>query len=227
MLKVGLIAEGPTDLAVLENILEGFIADDPVINFVQPKLRTDPGGWTLVFRALRDGEARKALQFNDVVVIQIDTDVCEDVGFDVQRRAGGNELSVAELVERVRERLVREMGSTAQGLEGKLFFAVAVDGIECWLLPLLFENEPTKAAKVTGCLAAANKKLDQLGRRRLCRADGTAKDVRAYEEASKDFRKQKALRGAAANTPSLGLFLENLAGLPANEPSENGDEEPA
>ena len=37
-----------------------------------------PGGWTLVFRSLAQGDHLEALARNDYVVIHIDTDVSED-----------------------------------------------------------------------------------------------------------------------------------------------------
>ena len=46
-----------------------------------------------------------ALQYNDYLVIHIDTDVQEEPGFDVPRREGGKELSVSERVDRVIARL--------------------------------------------------------------------------------------------------------------------------
>jgi hypothetical protein len=104
----GIIAEGLTDQYVIENILRGFFGgsgDDLVVNYVRPPLDATgraegagktgdkpPAGWTLVFKALRDGEHKKALQFNDHVIVQIDTDVCEEKGFDVPRRENGVEL---------------------------------------------------------------------------------------------------------------------------------------
>ena len=68
--------------------------EEPVVNHVQPPRDARPkgsgpapGGWTLVLRSLRAGDHRKALQLNDYVVVHIDTDVCEEPGYDVSRRA--------------------------------------------------------------------------------------------------------------------------------------------
>src|SRR5262249_54304232 len=157
-------AEGVTDQAVVENILHGFFGgdDDLVVNHVQPprdatpKGVPAPGGWTLVFRSLKAGDHKKALQLNDFVVVHIDTDVSEDPGFDVSHRAeDGRALRPEELIEQVKARLVAAMDAEFYARHAARFvFAIAVDAIECWLLPLLYEDEAAKKAKVTGCLEA-------------------------------------------------------------------------
>ena len=53
----GVIAEGPTDQTVIENILLGYFEeheDEIDVRFVQPPrpLSEDPAGWGLVFKSL-------------------------------------------------------------------------------------------------------------------------------------------------------------------------------
>lgn len=219
LLRFGVIAEGPSDQPVIENILLGFFQDEveePVINPVQPPLATasnpaPPGGWSLVFESLKRGEPQKALQFNDYLVIHIDTDVQEEPGFDVPRREGGDELSIPERVERIIARLVRDIDPEFFKTDGhRILFAVAVDSIECWLLPLLCKNK--KAGKTTGCLDAANHELRRTGRKGLSGADGT-KFPAAYDAASRGYLKRKTLMKHCGQNPSLKLFVERLDAL--------------
>ncbi len=93
MLKFGVIAEGPTDQIVIENILLGYFQDqedEPAIHPIQPPrpLTETPGGWGHVFKSLERKDYAGALQYNDYLVIHIDTDVQEQPGFDVPRRDG-------------------------------------------------------------------------------------------------------------------------------------------
>lgn len=118
MLSFGIIAEWPCDQQVIENVLLGYFqneAEEPAINFVQP-LPGAHGSWTLVFEALKRGGAQEALRHNKYVIIHIDTDVQEEPGFDVNRRERGGELSIPERVDRVIERLRKEIDALKNAL---------------------------------------------------------------------------------------------------------------
>ena len=227
MLTFGVIAEGLTDQLVIRNILLGFFQDEePVINPVQPLPATadapaPPGGWTLVFNSLKSGDPEKALQFNDYLIIQIDTDMQEELGFDVPKREGGKELSTPDRVVRVIDRLAKEIDEACYAAyRDRILFAVAVDTIECWLLPLLYNDK--KAAKTKGCLSAANaaiRKSDKKGG--LAARDGK-KFPDAYDRASRAYRKRKMLMEHRDRNPSLELFIQQLDALQnrltANQP---------
>jgi hypothetical protein len=90
------VAEGPTDHAVLQNILLGLFKEYGVesgdIRPVQPLLDEtgkqqvgSPGGWLQVFRWFEKKRYDEAFQFNDFIVVQIDTDVCEELGYDIKK----------------------------------------------------------------------------------------------------------------------------------------------
>jgi hypothetical protein len=215
MLTFGLIAEGPTDQVVIENILIGFFADDDVeldVRFIQPPRpwNEKTAGWGHVFKCLTLKRHEEALQFNDYVVIHIDTDVQEEGGFGVPRREEGRELSVSDRVDRVVERLKQNIdGSFYRDNADRFLFAIAVDTIECWLLPLLYRNN--KAGKTTGCLETANQALRKQDRKAL--SAGDPKFASAYEEASAEYRKNKLLKRLHGKNPSLQRFVAQLESL--------------
>lgn len=230
----GIIAEGITDQIVLENILCGYLGDqdeDPVVNYVQPPFDATsqgggfaPGGWSLVFKSLEAGDHRKALQSNNYIVIQIDTDVSEEKGFDVSRREDGRELTLEELVDRVVSRLKKAMGlDFCTKYQDCIIFAVAVNQMECWLLPL-FEND--KAEKITGCLKTMNDERSKRNKRPLSAQGqrGDRKEPRSYEDASRPYANRRTLMKVYARNPSLKLFIERLdamnlrAAIPPSEP---------
>jgi hypothetical protein len=215
MLTFGIIAEGPTDQTVIENLLLGYFEDqenEPVIQYIQPPrpLTQTPAGWGHVFKSLERKDYEGALQYNDYLVIQIDTDVQEEPGFNVPRREGGKELSVLERVTRVIEK-IKEFIDVAfyEANKHRILFAVTVDTIECWLLPLLFGNK--KAAKTTGCLESANQALRKADENAL--SAGENKFIRAYEKASRGYRKRKTLIKLGNKNPSLELFIKQLDDL--------------
>ena len=215
MLKFGIIAEGPTDQTVIENILLGYFEDqeeEPAINHIQPPrpLTETPAGWGHVFKSLEQKDHEEALQYNDYLVIHIDTDVQEEPGFDVPRRDGGKELSVSDRVDRVIARLKQDIDEGFyQANAHRILFAIAVDTIECWLLPLLYGDK--KAAKTTGCLESANRALRKTNQNAL--SAGENKFIHAYEKASSGYRKRKTLIELHDKNPSLGLFIKQLDAL--------------
>jgi len=215
VLRFAVIAEGVCDQRVIENIVLGFFQDEdeePILNPIQPPPMgsgspAPPAGWTLVLQSLRRGDAQQAMQFNDYVIIHIDTDVQEEAGFDVPRRKDGVELSVSDRVANVIARLTLEIDATFyEAYKGRLLFAIAVDSIECWLLPLLLKNK--KAEKTTGCLAAANKELRRANRKGLSSKDH--KFPAAYDDASREYLNRKTLVKLRDKNPSLALFIRQL-----------------
>ena len=197
MASFGIIAEGETDHPVISNILRGKFPDAEVRQ-VQPE-PGQPGGWTLVFDALRQGKHRAALQFNDYLVIQVDTDVCDDIGFDVTK----NQSTLASLIVAVRFRLIAAMGPGFDAYAHRVFFAVAVDSTECWLLPLLHTRKP-KSPKITGCEGTVNRLLRKANREPL------NKDPARYRDESAPYRKSKILQSKGRQDPSLAAFLDSL-----------------
>jgi hypothetical protein len=226
-----IVGEGITDQTVLRNVLFGFFESrepEPLIVFEQPPLDTTgaagmphpPGGWTLVVRYLRERKYLQALQLHCYVVIQIDTDIADDLG--VPRLAG---LGDEDFIELVVARLCSYIASEdLQAIRDRLLFAIGLDEIECWLLPLVFDRSEKKLReKVTGCLEAINHKLKTSKEQPLSTV-ANGKDPRRYERVSAPFRKRRKLDEAATN-PGLVRFLADLGTCILDEPE--GETSPA
>jgi len=216
MPSFGIIAEGVTDPIVLEAVLAGYFGDDdPDVAYIQPPVdATGRGpavrnaGWGMVFKHFETGEYAKALDYRDYLVVQIDTDVSEQKGYDVPWRDGARELPPEELVGRVVERLRRLVGDEAFAKhQRRLIFAVSVHSVECWLLPLLYTDN--KRGKITGCSEAANKALARAAKDKLSNAAGE-KFPRAYRDAARAFEKRSVVVGAAKHNASFAAFLAAL-----------------
>ncbi len=161
MVKFGFITEGLTDQIVIEYILSGYFdTDDLDINELQPirdetdKNRSENyGGWTLVFEYCKSDRFKQAFQFNDYIIIQIDTDVCEEKHYDVSKRnEDGKELEPVDLIHNVREKFKKELIGEEffNNNKEKIIFAISVHSIECWLLPLYFtDNRKAKIVNWT------------------------------------------------------------------------------
>ncbi len=214
MKTFALITEGTTDQAVIENILYGFLGDHDL--YVNPLLplrdETDKqrienfSNWGLVFEYCKSKKLRKAFQFNDYVIIQIDTDVSEEPNYDIPKFESGNEISADKLVNRVREKIINLIGDEVYlKFKERILFAVCVHSLECWLLPIFYQD--AKAAKTKGCLAALNRALQKKKGRRISPG---SKNVKLYESVSSVFRKKKGLKRLAQKNPSLRIFVQEL-----------------
>lgn len=211
-----LVTEGATDHAVLKNILIGFFKDqhEPAINREHPDPQIDEGGWTLVFQYLREKKYRQAFQLNRRLIIQVDTDVSEEIGFDVPHQDENGPLHMATLIQRVVARLRTVIGEEDwMTYSGRFIFAVAVHQTECWVLPLWFND--ARAEKETGCITALGgcpdlrERLTQKGFRWIRPEE---KKTSSYDEASRGYRKKAALQVEGRKNPSLALFLDDLNG---------------
>jgi len=209
--RFALIAEGPSDHVVLTHFLAAYFQDpDIVANPLQPPSSDIPGGWTEVLRYCSSPRLEQAFVDNDFVVIQIDTDVCEEVGFAVPRRgpSSGAELTPDELADRVTEFLISRLPPGVHArFADRMIFAVCVDSIECWLLPLYYNDG--RRSKLTHCLGSLNQ---QLSIQEKFSIDQANKQTNYYEKImrSKKCGKRKTLESIAAENPSLARFIRAL-----------------
>lgn len=209
-----LIAEGESDYEVIRHLLAGFFSDpDITVNQIQPAVdatgRGDKpaGGWFEVLRFCGSDKFAAAFQFNQYVVIQIDTDVCEESGFDVSRRdAGGAERSVEQMIDATRARLIETIGEEiyAQYRE-RILFAICVEAIECWLLPLYATDG--RRSKHVNCLGTLN---ELLSKKEGFSIDRERKQVKYYKRIVKPYAKRKKLDEHADDNPSLARFVADL-----------------
>jgi hypothetical protein len=202
-----------TDQAVLKNILLGYFNDpDLTVRELQPTLdATDAsqmsafGGWYNVFLYCQSNYLKGAFEQNDFLIIQIDTDCAHEQHFDVPPQKGE---AIEVFIERVKNRF-KSVISTQLGADfykshaHRIIFAVAVDEMECWLLPL-FYTDKTQAA-INNCLYKLNQKLPTNGK-----INPQNKDKRLYQRISRDFMKVKTLQQAHSKNPSFKIFMDEL-----------------
>ena len=211
-----IVGEGVTDQIVLKNIILGYYQDhdpEPLIVFEQPPLDSTgaaglphpPGGWTLVVHYLRARRYLQALQLNRYVVIQIDSDIASDLGV-ARTGATSDEALIESTVNKLCSYIADEDRASVRN---RLLFAVGLDEIECWLLPLIFDRSETASlAKTTGCLETINRKLLRLNETPLS-TKKAGKDPGRYARVSAPYRRRKQLDEAATN-PGFARFLREL-----------------
>lgn len=212
MNEFAIVSEGVTDYAVLKNILFGWFKGQDAEPFLKP-YQPDPtaegesswqefGNWENVLKYLGEKKHRDALEFADFLVVQIDTDQSEHVNFGVSHRENDKPLEPSALVAKVVKKLQEIIGPEDVAFYGdRIIFAICVNAIECWLLPLW---DKSKATKCEGCLEAVNRALIRKDE------DPLNKIAERYRAASKDFSKRKILVTEGGKSPSLMIFLNEL-----------------
>lgn len=217
-----LIAEGKTDLYVIENILVGLLGEDNIdVIDLSPlrkaKANENFSNWEKVLEYCTQPEFAQAFQTEGFVIIQIDTDVSEQKGFDVFKYRGNTEkeLSVNDLIDKVKEKIITEKITTEiyEQYKDRIIFAIAVDAIECWLLPLYFEKESDKS-QILNCLDRLNRGL---AKQDLKRINANKEPAKYYNELSTPYTKAKILQNCYAVNPSLYFFIEELKYKVINE----------
>ena len=133
MIKFGLIGEGLTDHIVIEDILIGYLGENNIeVRYLQPEIDKDKfGNWLNVFNYCHSKNFQQSLQFNDYLIIQIDTDVSEEKGYDVRHNdENGDLLNPEKLITQVKEKFITLIGNEFYvKYAEKIIFAISVHSI--------------------------------------------------------------------------------------------------
>ena len=211
-----LVCEGVSDYAVVKNILLGLFQGQaprkPTINQIQPDVSPgaeqwqEYGGWRQVVRYLETKLYRKAFQTNAFVVIQIDTDISAECG--LSPLPGDVSLVVQTFIAYLQGIIGN---ADLQTYRDRFLFAICVDQVECWILPLWFND--ARAHKTTGCIGAlggCQPLRNALSAKNLPWIRPEEKNPQSYEEASRDYRKRAVLLQRGPNNPSLKEFIDDV-----------------
>lgn len=114
-----LIAEGQTDQVVIENILIGYFNNpDIVVNPLLPlrdetdKYRVENySNWLKVFEYCASIQFKEAFQFNNYLIVQVDTDVLEEMHYGIPKYEDSKELNPEQLIEKVVEKFKGLIGA--------------------------------------------------------------------------------------------------------------------
>lgn len=210
----GLITEGVTDQQVIQAILEGFfdpqeidtrpflpIADNTYKHQVQ-----NFSNWGLVLEYCASPKFAEAFPYVDYVVVQIDTDQCDDPLFGVRKHNEGNLAPPDEIVARVAARLREKIDEHVWNeYRDRILFAIAVDTVECWLLPIHATGKDKP--KTLNCLGVLNRFLTK---RNLRPINAQSKDPRYYADLARPYARRRELIARCTENPSLAIFVERL-----------------
>lgn len=206
MAKFGLACEGITDQIVLENILCGFYhnyedLDEEIVPLEPPRDETNrkqeegTGGWTRLLTYLGESRFKDDVLNHEFIVIQIDTDISDEVGFDVFKST----LSTPDFITKVIEKLIERI-DTNFFLEhkNKILFAISVHSLECWILPIY---KKYRSEKKTGCVEALRRETKNIK---------TEKNYANYDKLTRKFTKNRTLLQIVNQNISFEIFIKSL-----------------
>ena len=131
MKTIGLVCEGVSEINILTRIVSKYLDDDVDIRAIEPDTTTKNGflvqsgygGWEQVLRHCNDETVEQILEYNDYLVVQIDTDTCNLPGYGVNSLdTHGKQKTPDVLYQDIKARLLQmlKVGGEMK-IVGKLF----------------------------------------------------------------------------------------------------------
>ena len=212
-LRLALITEGASEHRILKHILQCYCLEEPEINQIQPQIvgnkQVSVGGWREVLRFCenRESDLLEILKYNDYIIIQIDTDMCQISPFDVPKIDSlGQPLSEEDLWFSVQQRILNALPVSIP--KDRVILAICIDMIECWLLPVYATN--TKhACRTSNCLNNLNKDLRRNNIHIITEKNSTEAH-RTYDTILKSLRKRKDIEHCSSFHFGFQQFIDAL-----------------
>lgn len=224
-MKIGIIAEGHSDIRVIERVLKGCACIDS--SDVKPLLPEDQldetslaeidenqfSSWTCVQRECQvqnriDEFINSPIEDERFVIIQMDSAERGEYGVPEPNRSHIEDWK--EYSRQVRENIIGKIVEWTENKFGyRLLYAICVEELDAWLIPIYDSNIPETAQK-----ADPKKHLEK------CISTLKPKDKKViiscprisdrYDKLAESLKKPKVLRLCASHNESLKLFCDSL-----------------
>jgi hypothetical protein len=224
-MKFALITEGPSEHRIIKYIVTKYFKDhDPEINQIQPKLidgkqdNKTPGGWNEVLKYCGREELKDIFVENDYLIIQIDTDQSQLLPFNISHihpdnKQKSTEELCNEVVENLRGRVLQEV---KEKYGDKIFFAICVHTIECWLLPLFYSDKHIN--KTLNCLKTLNAAFRKNDIHIITSENKNEPNgIKSYETALKKWKRKQDINNTAKHNAGFKNFVDSLNAIKVNE----------
>ena len=216
-MKFALITEGVSEHRIIKHILEKYFKESNVFfRQIQPQINNEKqksgGGWSEVLKyCKRDDDLKEIFNTNDYLIIQIDTDQSQTKPFNISHTKPDNTLKlVEELYFDVVEKLMRLISpEIIKAYGNNIFFAICINTIECWLLPIYYINN--HKSDINTCLPTLNKELRKKNIHVIPVANkNNSNSIRSYEAILRNWRKKQDIVNSAQYNSSFKKFIESI-----------------
>lgn len=213
-----LVTEGISEHRIIKHLISKYLKDaDPDINQMQPRLTDNEkkqsdgsiGGWVEVLKYCENEEELESIfHENDYLVIQIDSDCCELNPFNVSRLGKSNAVLHKDIITRLLELIPDPIKTT---YKDRIFFAICIHTIECWLLPIYY-SDTTHKCKTDNCLSHLNKALDKKNIQTISTTGdkNNSNSKAAYLKILQNLNKKKDIKGHSAHNEGFKHFINQL-----------------
>lgn len=201
-----IISEGVTDQIIIEAAVRGYLGKDIELEPLQPK-NGSYGGWEMVFKYCKSADFRESLPYNEeIIIIHIDCDILKGADIPKEYQMALTGKSVAETFELVKGKLIESISEPIFNLcKDKLVFAIAIDEVECWLLPVYFPKNAKVCKKLSGAIRTLNPALTEVHKFYI-----DAKNPDHYRTMAKALTKKKTVQRCYDMNESFSLFIDSL-----------------
>jgi len=157
-LKIGVVAEGISDYWVIKHLVERLLKDKGAYTVsLQPKITSAGkqdgyGGWKNVFRYIGYKEYIIDLARNegcDYVIVQLDTDVCEEYGVN---KSTNHDILFNCVCTKINETIHPDFNTS------RIIPAICIHSLECWLIPFV-SDDMMKCSRVDSCINVINNEI--------------------------------------------------------------------
>ena len=161
--KIGVVCEGVSDFKIIRHIVERYLRDNEVYTIpLKPKITAQGkqqgyGTWQGVFKYISGDDQLIVEAVNEgckYIIIQIDTDVCEEYG------VCGDLTNLENLYNNVKNKLNDNLHIEIN--RDAVIYAICINEIECWLIPFISTSDED-CSNNNRCLNVVNKHIRSLG----------------------------------------------------------------
>ncbi len=219
-MNFALITEGVSEHRVIKHMISKYFKDaSPNIKQIQPKVidesQDGSGGWAEVLKYCERSELKDILIENEYLVIQIDSDKSGQSPFNVNHlHPGGKTKTDAELHSEISERLSGLIKpEILEKYKDRIFFAICIHSIECWLLPLVYTDNKRKNTK--NCFATLNSGLAKNNMDKIPASKNSPNGIRAYNGLLGLVKRKKDIEDISKFNVGFTHFVERLRAVPS------------
>ena len=207
--KIGVVCEGISDYKIIRHIVERYLRDYDVYTIpLKPKLTAQGkqegfGTWQGVLNYIAGDDqliVEAVKEGCKYIIIQIDTDVCEEYGV----RKDLNDLGA--FYSNVKDKLESTLHQDVD--RDIILYAISINEIECWLIPFISTNID-ECQNNDRCLNIVNRHVRNLGSidKHNKNSDGAQ---RIYDEILRKKKKEQDIHAASRFNIGFSNFIDKL-----------------